>query len=151
MIIQKFFFTEGIKPFSDYRSNFFTEGRERPACVDRGDAFQPPCLTPKFKIINSKFETGKVSREDRRLRDRRSQIRSCFLKGRDLCPQRSTQMSGRFFTEVHRRPTKRFLIRDSRSMINNPRSPSPSSFASIRGSIISLKASAPLGRNALTY
>jgi hypothetical protein len=36
-------------------------------------------------------------------------------------------------------------------MINNPRSSSPSSFASIRGSIISLKASAPLGRNALTY
>ena len=31
MIIQKFFFTEGIKPFSDYRSNFFTEGHERPA------------------------------------------------------------------------------------------------------------------------
>ena len=58
-------------------------------------------------------------------------------------------MSGRFFTEVHRRPTKRLYIRDSRSMINNPRSPSPSSFASIRGSIISLKASAPLGRNAL--
>jgi hypothetical protein len=58
-------------------------------------------------------------------------------------------MSGRFFTEVHRRLAKRFLIRDSRSMINNPRSPSPSSFASIRGSIISLKASAPLGRNAL--
>ena len=58
-------------------------------------------------------------------------------------------MSGRFFTEVHRRPTKRLYIRDSRSMINNPRSPSPSSFASIRGSIISLKASAPRGRNAL--
>ena len=36
-----------------------------------------------------------------------------------------------------------------RSMINNPRSPSPSSFASIRGSIISLKASAPRGCNAL--
>ena len=59
MIIQKFFFATEIKPFSDYGSNFFTGGLEQPACVDRGYAFQPPCLTPKF-------ETGKVSTEDRR-------------------------------------------------------------------------------------
>jgi hypothetical protein len=72
MIIQKFFFTEGIKPFSDYRSNFFTEGRERPACVDRGYAFQPPCLTPKFETGKVSTEDRRQKTEDRRLRDRRS-------------------------------------------------------------------------------
>ena len=57
MIIQKFFFTEGIKPFSDYRSNFFTEGHERPA-----QAFNIQ-VNRKFQEKTEDFETEEARSE----------------------------------------------------------------------------------------
>jgi hypothetical protein len=117
MIIQKFFFATEIKPFSDYRSNFFTEGRERPACVDRGYAFQPPCLTPKF-------ETGKVSTEDRRQKTSRQK-----KPDQKLLPQRQGPLSPKVHANerplLHRGaqatrealPHPRFTIHDQQSTI----------------------------------